>query len=82
MRKLFDRGMVYMWILTLVFFFFLRLINNQIKKYCIPSNDLSKIFEIYDSNIHALSKFLKYLLFEDFRFYFSIYYNKIKIQQI
>ena len=60
----------------------LNLINNQIKKYCILSNYLSKIFDFYDSNIHTLFKFLKSLRFEDFRFYFSICYNKIRIKQI
>ena len=56
----------------------LNLINIQIKKYCILSNDLSKIFDLYDRNIHTLSKFLISLSFE----YFSIYYNKIKTQPI
>ena len=60
----------------------LNLINNQIKKYCVFSNYLSKLFDFYDRNSHTLSKFLKSLSFEDFCFYFSIYYNKIRIQQI
>ena len=67
---------------NLCFICFLNLINNQILKYCILSNDLSKILDFCDSNIHTLSKFSKSLSFEDFRFCFSIYYNKIRMKQI
>ena len=41
------------------------------------------MFDFYDhNNIHALNKFLKYLSFDEFSFYYSLYFNKIRVEQI
>ena len=41
------------------------------------------MFDCYDdNNIHALYKFLKDLSFDEFSFYYSLYFNRIRVEQI